>query len=317
MAIVALRTGNINHEIWLAWRKKGIGGSDVGAICGLNKWKSPFAVYMDKLGLSEEREESQAAYFGKVLEDVVAKEFSLRTGLKVKKRNAMLQHEKYPFMLANVDRLIVGQKVGLECKTVSEFGKDEWLGEEIPESYLLQCQHYMAVTGYESWWIACLIGGNKFIYKEVKRDEELINYLIEIEKNFWVDHVEKQVPPEIDGSESTADILKNLYPSSVEGSEVILPFGALDLIDHRITLKQQIKDLTTKCDEYENKLKGMLESNENGYVDKYKIVWKSYESNRLDTKKLKNELPDIYEKYINKSNIRKFDIKEVKEKIQL
>ena len=107
----------------------------------------------------------KSAYFGNVLEEVVAQEFAKRTGLKVQRRNAILQHPAYPWMLANVDRLIVGERIGLECKTASEYLKKEWEGEEIPVTYLLQCQHYMAVTGYEAWWIAVLIGGNKFVYK--------------------------------------------------------------------------------------------------------------------------------------------------------
>ncbi|MCI4170689.1 YqaJ viral recombinase family protein, partial [Bacillus spizizenii] len=82
----------------------------------------------------------------------------------------------YPFMLANVDRLVVGDRAGLECKTASEDLKGEWVGEEVPDAYLVQCQHYMAVTGLCAWWIAVLIDGNTFVYKKVERDEELIAY---------------------------------------------------------------------------------------------------------------------------------------------
>src|SRR5690606_30783967 len=128
------------------------------------------------------------------------REFSLRTGLKVRRRNAILQHQQYEWMIANIDREVVGVREGLECKTTSAFNAGEWKNDEIPAPYIVQCQHYMAVTGYSAWWIAVLIGGNKFVYKRIERDDELIEQLIELEKDFWENHVMKNVPPEMDGS---------------------------------------------------------------------------------------------------------------------
>ena len=104
-------------------------------------------------------------------------------------------------MLANVDRLIVGERIGLECKSASEYLKKDWEGEE--DCAYFQCQHYMAVTGYEAWWIAVLIGGNKFVYKKIERDEDIIQYLINMERDFWLNHVEKDEPPMFDGSEAS------------------------------------------------------------------------------------------------------------------
>src|SRR5690606_12206216 len=107
------------------------------------------------------------------LEDYVAKRFVEATGMKVRRINAILQHSEYPFMLANVDRLIVGKKEGLECKVTNSYAKKEW-EDEIPIYYEIQCHHYMAVTGYKAWWIACLIGNERFVYKRIERDEEVI-----------------------------------------------------------------------------------------------------------------------------------------------
>lgn len=222
-AKVLVNTLNMDHKQWLQARMQGIGGSDVSAIAGLNKWKSPVQVFLEKTQVIKKDDvQSEAAYFGNVLEEVVAKEFSKRTELKVQRRNAILQHPEYPWMLANVDRLIVGEKIGLECKTASEYFKKEWGDEEVPTAYILQCQHYMAVTGYEAWWIAVLIGGNKFVYKKIEREEELIQYIIDIEKSFWQNHVEKNEPPMFDGSEASAELLKHLYPNSIEDSFVSL-----------------------------------------------------------------------------------------------
>lgn len=88
-------------------------------------------------------------------------------------------------MVANIDRKIVGQNAILECKTANQYLLKEWEDEEIPASYLLQVQHYLAVTGADRGYIAVLVGGQKFIWKEVPRDEELIEMIIQLEKDFW------------------------------------------------------------------------------------------------------------------------------------
>lgn len=309
-AKVLVHTLDMDRSAWLEARKQGIGGSDVAAIAGLSKWKSPVQVFLEKTQSFEQEDiQSEAAYFGNVLEEVVAKEFTKRTGLKVQRRNAILQHPEYPWMLANVDRLIVGKKVGLECKTASEYLKSEWEGEEIPAAYLLQCQHYMAVTGYEAWWIAVLIGGNKFVYKKVERDEDIVRYLIDIEKDFWQRHVEKNEPPMFDGSEASTTLLKQIYPDSIQDSFVTLGKDADLLIEARDQMDREIKVLQEQKAEYENKLKAMLGENESGGTEKYTITWKTYSSKRIDTKRLKAERPEIFEQYAKESKSRKFGVK--------
>nr|WP_026678188.1 YqaJ viral recombinase family protein [Fictibacillus gelatini] len=300
----------MSHEQWLQSRKKGIGGSDAAAILGLNKWKSPIAVYLDKIGQApKEKEQSEAAYFGNVLEEVVAQEFSKRTGLKVRRRNAILQHPEYPWMLANVDRLIVGEKAGLECKTASEYLKDEWKDDEIPASYLIQCQHYMAVTGYEAWWIAVLIGGNKFVYKKIERDEEIIKYLIEEEKIFWLNHVEKEIPPMFDGSDASSDLLKALYPEAKPETEIELPPDAETLISALDQVSAELKELEARKKEYENQLKAMMGDNEKAYAGERTITWKSIFSNRFDSKRFAKDHPELYQQYLNQSSYRRLAVK--------
>ncbi|MEK5070749.1 YqaJ viral recombinase family nuclease [Sporosarcina sp. FSL K6-1508] len=309
-AEVLISTVDMNRQEWLDARKNGIGGSDVSAIAGLNKWKSPVGVYLDKIGASPDEDSAgEAAYWGNVMEDVVAQEFSIRTGLRVRRRNAILKHPEYPFMLANVDRLIVGKREGLECKTASEYLKGSWEDEEIPAAYLLQIQHYMAVTGYDAWHIAVLIGGNKFLYKKVERDEELINYLITIEKNFWKENVLKQIPPMFDGSDASVDLLKALYPESVPDSEVQLPGDAGTFIEALDEISVELKSMELQKKEYENQIKDMMKDNEKAYSGERTITWKSYDTNRFDSKRFKVEEPDLYKKYVNTTTARKFVIK--------
>ncbi|PKR79205.1 hypothetical protein CEY16_05545 [Halalkalibacillus sediminis] len=305
-------TEQLSREEWLKARQKGIGGSDAAAVAGLNRWKSPFQVFMEKVDKApqEEIRNQEAMYWGNVMEDVVAKEFTERTGMKVRKRNAILKHPEYGWMLANVDRLIVGKKEGLECKTANEYAKQDWEGEEIPTAYLLQCQHYMAVTGYEVWWIAVLVGGNKFIYKRIERDQELINNLIEIEMEFWEQHVLKDEPPEIDGTEASESFLSSMYPESEPGHEVELPDAMDSYFDAIEVIKTEMKDLETRKKEYENKVKQMIGEAEKAYSSRHIVSWKSIQTNRFDSKSFKKDHPDLFKKYAKPSSYRRFTIKE-------
>lgn len=303
-------TQEMSREEWLEQRRRGIGGSDVSAIAGLNKWKSPIGVYLDKTGQSPDEDSAgEAAYWGNVMEDIVAQEFSMRTGMRVRKCNSILQHPEHSFMLANVDRLIIGKKEGLECKTASEYLKGEWEDEEIPASYLLQCQHYMAVTGYKAWHIAVLIGGNKFIHKKIERDDELIQYLIGIEKDFWENHVLAEVPPVFDGSDASSDLLKALYPQAEPTSEINLPGDVEQMLEAMDQLTEDIKSFESQKKEYENRIKALLGENEKGVTPSRVVTWKNYETNRIDSKRLKAEQPDLYKKYTNTSTARRFIVK--------
>lgn len=149
-AEVLAKNSEMSRDEWLIERRKGIGGSDASIILGLNKWKTPFELWLDKTGqVPVSESQSEAAYFGSLLEDIVAKEFEIRSGKKVRRKKAILRHPEYNFILANVDRMIVGEKAILECKTTSAYNLKEWEDEEIPESYIVQVQHYLGVLGPE------------------------------------------------------------------------------------------------------------------------------------------------------------------------
>ena len=306
-------TLEMTREEWLDARRTGIGGSDVAAILGLSPWKSPVMVYMDKIGESPDQEENEAMYWGNVLEDVVAKEFEKRTGMKVKRKNAIIRHADYPWMLANVDRLIIGQKAGLECKTANEYAKDAWDGDKAPDVYILQCMHYMAVTGFKEWWIAVLIGGNKFHFKKIERDEELITFLIEKESEFWK-LVENRTPPELDGSEASANLLKVMYPVSEPESAIDLPPDGAEWLDRYIRAKEAIEAAEAEKELAENQLKAMMQETETAWSGTRKITWKTQYRKSIDSKRLQAEKPDIYTAYLKESPSRPFKIGEVKTK---
>ncbi|WP_243103899.1 lambda-exonuclease family protein [Clostridium sp. JN-1] len=310
---VLVKTKDMTELEWLKSRQHGIGGSDAGAIIGVNKWRTPFQVYMDKTQeINEPSEQSEAAYWGTELEDLVAREFSKRTGKKVRRRNAILQSTEYPFMTANLDREVAGEKSLLECKTVNAFGAKEWDSDEIPASYLVQVMHYLAVTGYEKAYIAVLIGGQKFLYKEVDRDEELIKMIIDAEKNFWENFIVKKVPPPLDGSTAAEKYLRERYSASTPETSVNLKSEYKDKIKDYFELKNTIKDLELQAKKIENNIKLELGEAEVGYAPDYEIDWKSITSNRFDSKGFRKDHPELFKEYLNTSSYRKFSIKEVK-----
>lgn len=187
--------------------KMGISGSDICDIMGVNKNKNSYDVYLKKISLGDsymkdfsnvEKEMNEATYWDCTIKEMTAKEFSIRSGKKVRKENKQLIDEEYNFIIANIDRRVVGENSILICKTENTFFNGQWSGEELPASYLLESQHYMRVSKTNKCYIASLIGGKKFVYKEVLRDENMINMIIQIEKDFWFNNVLKKVPPKID-----------------------------------------------------------------------------------------------------------------------
>lgn len=264
----------LTKEEWLSWRRTGIGGSDAPAVYGISRWKTAVEVYLEKLGDVQPAEETEQMRMGKTLKDIIARQFCEETGKKIRKRNAILQHPEHSFMIANIDRWIIGEQSGLMCRTTHEFGKDEWEDDKVPTYYKIQCQHYMAVTGAKSWWIAVLIGGNKLKCIQLERDEPTIQHLIEVEQHFWTNHVLTKTPPEYDGSPAAGKLLDRLYPES-DQKIIDLPQEADALVKQFIQAEQEEKSARSRKLSAENKLKALLGNNETGRHGNYKVNWKS------------------------------------------
>ncbi len=196
---------------FLARRKSGIGGSDVAAIIGISPWRTPRDIYLDKKGLSEPEPETDAMYWGTTLEDIVAREYSKRSGRRIERCNQMFKHPEHAFLVGNVDRVVWGEDgkrpvVGgklitdriLECKTASQYAAQDW-GEpgtdEIPEYYKAQVMWYMGITGAQVCDVAVLIGNRDFRMYTVDRDDSVIQYLFAEGIAFWTEYVEKDIMP--------------------------------------------------------------------------------------------------------------------------
>lgn len=286
-----------DREAWLKTRNLGIGGSEASVIVGLNKWKSPFQLWLEKTGQVEPEDlsDNEYVYWGTVLEQAVADRFCELTGKKVQKRGIM-QSEEYPFMLASVDRMVVGENAGLECKTTNGFASKQWEDDEVPDSYYVQCQHYMAVTGCDKWYITVLIGGNKFIWKEIPRNDDDIAALIQAEKDFWFKNIIGGEMPEVDGSSNCSLALQEQFRGGQ--TEPIVLDEAEEIIISLDEINSSIKELESLKKEKQNNLCKMLGDNEIALVGERKVTWKLQAGRvTVDSKKLKIDHPDIFEKY--------------------
>lgn len=313
-AEVFASTADMSRDEWLLERRKGIGGSDASVILGLNKWRTAFELWLDKTGQVPVSESaSEAAYFGSILEDIVAKEFEVRSGKKVRRKRSMLKHPEHDFILANVDRMIVGEKAILECKTTSEYNLKEWEDNEIPDSYIVQVQHYLGVLGpeYKKAYFAVLIGGNKFVWKEIERDDELIAMIFQAEVDFWNEKVLGGKAPVLDGSSAAEEYLRQRYSEAEGGKVVDLTSANKTRIQQYLQLKEQINELTLQAKELENQIKHEMKEAEYGFIGNYQTSWKSVSTNRIDSKILKEQFPDVYEKVTKEVQYRRFGIKEV------
>lgn len=186
-----ISTKNMTHLDWLKARQNGIGGSDAPALVlppDVYKWSRPKDVYMSKVG-EVEMDEPLPCRVGSFLEPLVAKIFTEETGMVVHRYNRIIISDEHPFMFANIDRKLYGNNIGLECKTTSDFMDKKFTDDEYPYQYYVQMQHYMAVTGWDMWYLAVLIGNRKFRWYEVPRNDEDIKDIIESESRFWNDVV--------------------------------------------------------------------------------------------------------------------------------
>ena len=297
---------------WLRERQKGIGGSDVGAIMGVNQYKTAFNIYLEKTEpIIEVEKQSEAARQGTDFEDYVAMRFTEETGKKVRRDNRHLIHKDYPFMVANIDRRVVGENAILECKTVTPYNLKEWEGEEVPASYMLQCQHYMAVTGAEKVYLAYLIFSTKFDYREIKRDEELIDIIIEAEKEFWK-MVQDKTPPALDGSSAAEKWVNEKYKKVNEGETINLDSSWKELLNKRKELKEYKDSVDKEIKEIENQLKQNIKHAEYANAPGYSISYKSVSQKRPDSSKLKALLKEEYEDYLKETTSRRLVIKEEK-----
>ena len=316
-ALRLIGTKELPREDWLAVRKQGIGSSDAGAAVGLNPYKSQLELWLEKTGRDatlpkiDPQDEESPAYWGNVLEPIVAWHYSKRSGNRVRRINAVLQHPdpKLPWMLANIDREVVGADDVqiLECKTAGINGARLWK-EGVPEYVQLQVMHQLAVTGKQAADVAVLLGGQHLEIHRIERDESLIARLIDLERLFW-DYVVSDTPPPADGSDSAEQALRCLYP---QDSGQSLDFSQDTLLCTTFTELQSVRESIALQEKQAAQLKQTLQQ-AMGDASRAAfatgcITWKkAKESAVLDIPRLLKEKPYLQARYsTTKTGCRRF-----------
>ncbi|GAB3340296.1 YqaJ viral recombinase family protein [Marilutibacter aestuarii] len=317
-ALRLVDTRSLPRQQWLEVRKKGIGSSDAAAAVGLCPYKSQLELWMEKTGRTVRQEEpgqDSPMYWGTLLEPYVATAYTERTGHKVRRLNAVLQHPTYSYMLANIDREVVGSKDVqiLECKTAGEFGSRLWR-DGVPEYVQLQVQHQLAVTGKQAADVAVLLCGQKLELHRIERDEDLIGRLIVLEARFW-EHVTQDVPPSADGSESAARALRNLYPGTdttidlTEDRQLCSDFQSL------VALRDEIAEKDKQAECLRQRLQEAMGDASRALFLGGEITFRrSKDSTSVDAKRLAQEHPELVAQYtVERPGSRRFRVVSHKE----
>lgn len=245
---------------------------------------------------------------GHDFEDYVSRRFMEASGKKVQRNNFMWRSTEYPWMIADIDREIVGENAFLECKTTSIRNKADFSRGEIPLNYYVQCMHYMAM-GYDHCYLAVLVLGEAFYWFRIDRNEEEIAALVEQERQFW-EMVQNRTPPEPDGSDATDTALRARYPADgVTDMPAELTDKSLAMLHTIEELDAQIKELTTAKKAAQAVIEEEIGECSYGFIGDYTVSWKPQSRTSLDSKKLKAEHPELWEQYAKVSSSRVFKFK--------
>ncbi len=303
-------TAKMTREEWLQLRRKGIGGSDASVIMGKNPYRSILQLWEEKTGkLPVTDDGNEYTYWGNVMEPIIRKEFMNRTGLKVRQKHAMIFHKDYPYLFADVDGIVTderGEKCIFEAKTASQYKAEQW-EDGVPEEYILQVQHYLEVCGMDKAYIAALIGGNKFVFHTIYRDDELIRNLISREKEFWEGCVLTDTEPVMDDSDATRDYLNQKYSDPIEGP-IQLQEDMKSVLAEYQDVDCKIKELEKQKTGFANQIKAAMGEYETGEVDGTVVSWKKISRESLDSKRLRKEQPEVFAEYTSVSSYRKLSI---------
>ena len=305
--LVRLSTRSMSRLDWLAQRRKTIGGSDAAGIVGLSQYVTPYTVWADKTGRLPDREDNEAMRQGRDLEEYVAERWMEVTGKTVRRSNAMLYNALYPFAHADIDRTVVGENAGLECKTTSTLDLRQFKNVEFPEKYYAQCVHYMAVTGAARWYLAVLVYGHGFFTFTLEQDQSEIDALRAAEGDFWK-LVEQDTPPALDGLEATGNAVQSIYPIS-RGGDIHL-FGREHLLSQYFELLSKKKEILEKIGAIENIIKADMGEAEHGDCGIYSVSWKSQTRRTFQAQEFSKAHPEIdLEPFYKQSTARPFKVK--------
>ena len=273
----------MSHEEWLARRRQTIGGSDAGALLGLSEYNSPYALWCEKTGkiTPEDISDKEAVRLGNDLEDYVAARFMEKTGKKVRKDNHIICNSDYPFAHANIDRAVVGENAGLECKTTSSWEVLQQCRDgKYPAAWYAQMTHYMMVTGAERWYLGVLVLGKGFFDFTLERNQAEIDALASAESAFLA-QVETNTPPALDGTEATQEAVKTLYRESAPGQAIDLAAVSSNITVY-VSLGERIKELEAERSRHQAEIMAYMAQSEKGRCGDISVSWKTQTRNTFD-----------------------------------
>lgn len=301
-----VKTPILSREQWLEERKKTVGGSEIGAILGMNPWQSAYSLWAERTGRIPAFEGNLQTEVGSYLEELIAKIFTDKSGLKVKKTNFIYRNDRFPALHATPDRLLVGRRAGLECKSTSELNARKFKGTDFPAHYYAQAVQYMAVTELPEWFIAVLVGNREFhiyhltrIAGQPKPESAEVSLYIEdgeietlaASAAEWLKRLQDDVPPPLDGSEASKEALAQVYQEGVGGAVEL--FGRETMIKRYEYLKQQIKGLEEEMAAIQNTLCADLGDNYEGRAGEYRVTWKTQRRTTFDSKACLRDHPEM------------------------
>jgi putative phage-type endonuclease len=303
-AVVIAHTDGMGRAEWLDVRRQGIGGSDAPTICGLNEYVSPYELWCEKALNAGRDEDTEAAFWGRTLEPIVAAEAARRENLLIEPVRAVLAHATRPWQLASIDGSVIDlaprarRRLGrgvYEGKTATLWYAEEWIDDKVPMRYVVQGHHYLAVTGFD--WVAygCLIGGQRLVVRYVERDQALIDQLIELEARFWAQVIERR-PPTPDGSRACTDFLNEIRATA--GKTVTLDVDEVaPLIGQRDRAAAAIKAAEADKAAAENQLRALLDDAEIGLSPQGHelVTWKAQTRRDIDRDRFKAAGPFLEE----------------------
>ena len=314
-ALKLVRTQDLSRDEWLTVRRQGIGSSDAAAAVGLNPYKSQLQLWMEKTGrdgalpVVDPNDDQSPMYWGTLLEPIVAAHYTRRSGHRVRRVNAVLQHPEHSWMLANIDREVVGASdvQSLECKTAGIHGARLWR-DGVPEYVQLQVMHQLAVTGKQAADVAVLLGGQELQVFRIERDDTLIAQLVALEQQFW-GYVERDQQPPADGSASAELALRCLYPRD---SGTTLDFSTdlemSGVFSDLLAVREVITTQTALESQLKQRIQQRMGEATRAVFEIGEVSWKrSKDGTSLDTTQLLKEHPEMAQIYaVTKPGSRRF-----------
>jgi putative phage-type endonuclease len=298
--VVALK--DLPRSEWLAARRTGIGGSDVGPLLNLSRFSGPLDVYADKV-TDDVTPETPMMRMGRVFEDGILRLYEEETGATVERPTHLYCHDQDRWRLANPDGFTNDDGLGIAEAKWSTRPVDWEDGP--PEAAELQCHHYMGVTGLEYADLIVVLGGRELRIFRIERDEALLENLIGIEADFW-DRVERRDPPPPDARSGEA--LKRIYRGG--GAVVDLPTEYMTTVAALREATARKVRATADVEEQKNVLRAAMGDHERATIAGVKVAnWTTVNSTKVDLAALEIDHPDLVASYRRSKPYRRFTLK--------